>query len=62
MKRLLGVALVLASCTVPEPEVETVAGALTKVQASDGRYISWKEHLIDDNDILSGTLAEAYTL
>ncbi len=48
-------ALVVASCTVSAPGVETVAGALTKAQGSDGRYISWKEHLIDDDDVLSGS-------
>ena len=55
MKWLLAAALVLASRTVSAPGVETVAGALTKARASDGLYISWKEHLIDDDDILSGS-------
>lgn len=33
----------------------TVSSTLTRARADDGLYISWKEHLIDDDDILSGS-------
>ncbi len=32
----------------------TVADTLTSARASDGRYISWKEHLIDDDGVNGG--------
>ena len=64
----LAFGVLAAACETPPPptstpeeggasldEVETVAGALAKAQARGGLYISWKEHLIDDDDILSGS-------
>ena len=30
------------------PAPQTVAATLTTARSSDGKYISWREHLIDD--------------
>lgn len=46
----LGLALTTA-CADPPPVELVVAATLTEAQATDGRYISWKEHLIDDEQI-----------
>ena len=35
----------------------TVAETPTRAQASDGRYISWKEHIIDDLEISGVAIA-----
>ncbi len=51
---LLGaVGLLVAACqTAPEAvrrtALTTVADTLSNAQAADGRYISWREHLVDD--------------
>jgi hypothetical protein len=37
----------LAACQ-GSPDLSTVASTPTQVQAADGRYISWEEHIIDD--------------
>ena len=47
-------ALVLASCMQSPPPVQSVAGTPTEAQAPDGRFISWREHRIDDEGINGG--------
>lgn len=44
------VGLALAALALPAGAVDDtpVGDALTKARASDGRYISWREHIIDD--------------
>jgi VCBS repeat protein len=41
----------LAACSTQPPEPNTVADTLTSAQAPDGSYISWAEHLIDDEQL-----------
>jgi len=63
MKRI-ALLLLVAACDAPDSldsgggvgNVQSVASTLTRARAADdGRYISWTEHLIDDDDILSGS-------
>lgn len=37
--------------TAQGPTPQTVAATLTTARSSDGKYISWREHLIDDEDL-----------
>ncbi len=52
LSMIVAVAALLAASPGCSPaghrETATVAGTLAKAQASDGQYISWREHVIDD--------------
>ena len=51
---LISVIAFFAACSGPggqapaEPGTENMAARLTTARAADGAYISWREHLIDD--------------
>ena len=44
-------ALCLSSCGSGDSEPTPVADLLTSAQTVDGRYISWEEHLVDDQEL-----------
>ena len=53
--------LMVCGCGSPEPQaggegVLTVADTPTKARTPDGLYISWKEHLIDDEQVSGGVV------
>ncbi len=54
-------ALIWLGCAPPEPAADvggvlTVADTPTRARTPDGLYISWKEHLIDDEQVSGGVV------
>ena len=43
-----------SGCASPATGPTTVADSMTRAQLPDGRYISWKEHTIDDEELGGG--------
>ena len=54
MRLLLLVVLAASSCSSPPRETVPVGDKNTFAQASDGTYINWEEHLIDDEAAAGG--------
>jgi hypothetical protein len=51
---LVGLALLLAGCAAPDRLPLTVAETPTAARSADGQWISWAEHLIDDEAMSGG--------
>ncbi len=54
MRNLLPLALLAFLCGCAADTPPTVADTLTDARTPDGQYISWKEHLIDNEDVNGG--------
>lgn len=54
MRYFLPLALLAFLCACAADAPPTVADTLTDAQTPDGQYISWKEHLIDNEDVNGG--------
>ena len=54
MRNLLPLALLGFLCACAADTPPTVADTLTDAQTPNGQYISWKEHLIDNEDVNGG--------
>lgn len=50
MRGLILAAVLACSCTERAP-AQDFASAMTQARSADGRYISWREHLVDDEGI-----------